>query len=288
MSTPASVGAAQTIVSGTLTTGTTTLANFATVAGVPNVTFVPAGVCTCYITAKVDAVAGSKTVQLVAEFYQRTSGGTETLMATSAQTINLTTLDAAYIFQGAIPSSLVFVATDRLVTRVRGVVTGAGNDVIVTLTIEGTTAARSESPSATVDATNFVPYSGATANLDLGSKTLTTTGALTAATVTTTTGAITSATHVIAAATSAHFWTGRTILYSPANGQVNILNNAETAGVGIDIATDAVLKIRTRAQSAYATVDALGYQASGVAGVSFGPGAVTSITVVNGIVTAIS
>jgi hypothetical protein len=174
MSTPASVAAAQTIVSGTLTTGTTTLANFATVAGVPNVTFVPGGVCTCYITSKVDAVAGSKTVQLVAEFYQRTTGGTETLRATSAQTINLTTLDAAYIFQGAIPSSLVFVASDRLVTRVRAVVAGAGSDVVVTLTIEGTTAARSESPSATVDATNFLPYVGATANVDTGTFTITT------------------------------------------------------------------------------------------------------------------
>lgn len=37
-----------------------------------------------------------------------------------------------------------------------------------------------------------------------------------------------------------------------------------------------------------ATLDAAGYQVGGVAGASFGPGAVTSITVVNGLITAIS
>lgn len=71
-------------------------------------------------------------------------------------------------------------------------------------------------------------------------------------------------------------------------GQWTLTNTAISAGVGLDVATDAVLKVRTRAQTGYATVDALGYQASGAAGVSFGPAAVASITVVNGIVTAIS
>ncbi len=52
--------------------------------------------------------------------------------------------------------------------------------------------------------------------------------------------------------------------------------------------TDAVLKVRTMAHGAYATVDALGYSVGGVAGASKGAGAVTSITVVNGLVTAIS
>ena len=174
MKTPASVGAAQTFVTLNVGNGTFTLQSFATLVGVPNLTFVPAGICTGYITARASA-AGAQISKLFAEFYQRTSGGTETLLATSAQTISLTTVDAAYIFQGAIPSSVVFVASDRLVTKIRILRSGGGSPDI-TLTVEGTTAARSESPSATVDATNFVPYSGATANIDLGSKALTTTG----------------------------------------------------------------------------------------------------------------
>ncbi len=170
MKTPASVGASQTIVSGSLGVSTTLLASFATLSGVPNVTFVPAGVCTCYVTA---SHTGTKGVQLFAEFYQRNLAGTETLLCTSAFSPDTTAIDAAYIFQGAIPSSLVFLATDRLVTKIWASVTGGGSSAVVTLTIEGVTAARSESPSATVDATNFVPYSGATADVNLGTKILT-------------------------------------------------------------------------------------------------------------------
>jgi hypothetical protein len=61
------------------------------------------------------------------------------------------------------------------------------------------------------------------------------------------------------------FWSGRAGLVSPADGQVNVKNNGNTSGVGLDVATDAVLKVRTRAQTGYATVDALGYRVSGVA-----------------------
>lgn len=71
-------------------------------------------------------------------------------------------------------------------------------------------------------------------------------------------------------------------------GLGTLLNGDQSAGIGFDLTTDALLKIRTRAQTGYATVDCLGLKASGVAGASFGPSAVASITVVNGIITAIS
>ena len=83
--------------------------------------------------------------------------------------------------------------------------------------------------------------------------------------------------------------TGRISFAAPADAQLSILNNSETIGIGLDVATDAVLKIRTRAQTAYAQIDALGHSTQGVAGVTtFGPAAVTSITVKGGIITAIS
>jgi hypothetical protein len=79
------------------------------------------------------------------------------------------------------------------------------------------------------------------------------------------------------------------ILPSATTGLLNLANAANSAGVGFDVATDAIMKVRTRAQSGYATIDALGYKASGVAGVAtFGPSVVTSITVTGGIITAIS
>jgi hypothetical protein len=83
-------------------------------------------------------------------------------------------------------------------------------------------------------------------------------------------------------------WIGSTRMAAPADGKFNITNNAITQGFGFDTVTDAVCKVRTRAQTGYATVDALGYSVSGVAGASKAAGPVTSITVVNGIVTAIS
>jgi hypothetical protein len=76
---------------------------------------------------------------------------------------------------------------------------------------------------------------------------------------------------------------------SPGAGQLNYFTTtAETTGVGIDVATDATLKIRTRAQTGYATTDTLGLKSSASAGASFGPSAVASLTTVNGIVTAAS
>ncbi len=80
----------------------------------------------------------------------------------------------------------------------------------------------------------------------------------------------------------------RSIISSPADGQFNITNAAASAGIGLDVATDATVKVRTRAQSAYGTVDMLGAAASGAAGGSKGAGAVTSLTAVNGLITAVS
>lgn len=56
---------------------------------------------------------------------------------------------------------------------------------------------------------------------------------------------------------------------------------------GLVQASSALVKV-TNGSSGRGTLDALGYQVGGVAGASFGPGAPASITVVNGIITAIS
>ncbi len=79
---------------------------------------------------------------------------------------------------------------------------------------------------------------------------------------------------------------GRAQFQSPADSQFNVLNNAGSVGSGLDVATDAVLKVRTRAQTGYATVDCLGLKASGVAGASGTGTTVSQLTVVNGIVTS--
>lgn len=58
-------------------------------------------------------------------------------------------------------------------------------------------------------------------------------------------------------------WTSRSFLGSPANGQINLTNQAITSGVGLDVNTDGILKIRTRAQTGDASLTALNLTASG-------------------------
>ena len=70
---------------------------------------------------------------------------------------------------------------------------------------------------------------------------------------------------IVAAAQAMQFGVTRSYLTAPADAQFNIQNAAGTAGIGFDISTDSLVKIRTRAQSGYGTVDALAYNASGTA-----------------------
>jgi hypothetical protein len=61
-------------------------------------------------------------------------------------------------------------------------------------------------------------------------------------------------------------WGSASILSSLGDGQLNLRKNDQTTGTGLDFATTAVLKVRTLAQTGYATVDALGYRINGGAG----------------------
>lgn len=60
------------------------------------------------------------------------------------------------------------------------------------------------------------------------------------------------------------YWLGRSSIMSKANGTLYATNAAETAGVTLDLTTDAVLKVRTRAASADASLTALDITASGL------------------------
>jgi len=75
---------------------------------------------------------------------------------------------------------------------------------------------------------------------------------------------INAGTNVNVAAGSYLTWTSRNRIYAPADGQINLTDFATTHGFGFDVATDGVAKIRTRAQTGYATVDALQLNLNGV------------------------
>lgn len=58
--------------------------------------------------------------------------------------------------------------------------------------------------------------------------------------------------------------TGRSMFRAPAVGQFTLSNYVETAGIGLDVATDGTLKIRNRAQNADANLSAAAATFSGV------------------------
>ena len=57
-------------------------------------------------------------------------------------------------------------------------------------------------------------------------------------------------------------------IYTASDGKFQLFNNGETAGIGLDVATDAVLKVRTTAHSAYAAIDAGDVKTGGVLSLS--------------------
>lgn len=158
------------------TTTPQVIEEFATNIGFPNVTVIPAG--TCHFHWEVQKSAGSNNYYTYAEVYKRVLAGTETLIATSDNSAQsaLNTLLSVDV-TATLASDVTLLSTDRLVVKVYGVM--VSSTATLTLNYDDTTNARFEFPSVPVDATNFVPYTGATLDVDLGSKNITTTGTAT-------------------------------------------------------------------------------------------------------------
>lgn len=151
---------------GTVTTTPTLLASFATNIGFPNVTVIPAGEFNChYETVK---GAGSNNYHSYFEVYKRTSGGTETLIATSdSSSDTAVNTNVSVDLSAVITSNVTLSSTDRIVVKVYAVM--LSSSATINLRYDGSTNSRFEMVSSLVDATNFVPYSGATGNVDVGS-----------------------------------------------------------------------------------------------------------------------
>jgi hypothetical protein len=112
-----------------------TLAEFASVSGYPNVTYLPSGLLSLRVVA--NQSGGTKTSQLYAEFYTRTILGVSTLIATSGLTDVLDgtpTLLKANAFMPVVSNLLT---TDRLLIIIKASVTGVGTDPDITLNIMG-------------------------------------------------------------------------------------------------------------------------------------------------------
>jgi len=159
-----------------LPTGTDLLKNWSTNAGIPNLTFIPAGVYVVHLHA---LRSGGGTVTLYAQIWEVTSAGVDIAMiGQTGNTPALTTSEIEYEVDFSDSNTYTLQSTSsRIVARVYAVV--SGSTPTVNLFVGGTADSHMSLPSNAVDVTSFVPYTGATKNIDLGSYNLTTTGALT-------------------------------------------------------------------------------------------------------------
>jgi len=150
-----STGAAQDITSGALAVGTHTIANFITEPGNPNKTYIPKGYFRSSVHAKRTNV-GTATVFF--EIYKRNLAGTETLLATSTMSGELTTAIAEYNLDYYLPTQVPLLSTDRLVYRFKTVVTS--NTPIIGIHIEDNYLAGVEIPSYIVSVIGVNAYKG--------------------------------------------------------------------------------------------------------------------------------
>ena len=133
---PSATTAAQQSTGVTINSGvTTTIANFLTPVGFPNITLIPSGYWSFYLHAfRAD---GSTTFDIFTEVYKRTTGGTETLLLdtdpTDVSGIGTATMEISDGYY----SGTTLNASDRILVKVRATNTGNATSTITFLT-EGT------------------------------------------------------------------------------------------------------------------------------------------------------
>ena len=124
----------------------TVIQSWATVSGVPGVTFIPGGVWQVHIHGYRTGGATNRDVMLYAEVYKRNLAGTETLIGATSHSENLTTTETDFANLNFIAGDQIILSTDRLVCKIMVHVTGSGSLPDVTIGYSDATAARLETP----------------------------------------------------------------------------------------------------------------------------------------------
>jgi hypothetical protein len=135
--------------------------------GSPGLTSIPAGQFEFHVHAA--QTAGTKTTVLFAEFWETNSVGSDIApIATSESTIALGTKTEYSLFASTANTYSLASSSSRIVAKVYENITAGGSNPTVLIYYGGTDDSFAALPSQTIDASNFVPYIGATANVDLG------------------------------------------------------------------------------------------------------------------------
>ena len=150
--------------------GTDTLQNWATNAGNPNLSFIPAGIYVFHVHA-LNSSGGN--VKVFAQFWEVSALGVDIAqIGQTESSVQLTNVETEYSLVFADGNVYTLGSTaSRIVVRLFAVVTGFAANVQVF--VGGTADSHISLPSNTVDSTFFVPYTGATADVTLGAHGLT-------------------------------------------------------------------------------------------------------------------
>ena len=128
--------------------------------------------------------SGTKTLRLYWTLVERKADNSEVVIATSANS-NTITSKASYEVPLVLSADYQPDIDSRIVGKIYANVSGSGNNPEVTIYYEGTSTSHWEIPTNTEILQNmFIPYTGATADVNLGSHNITTTGTLGAGAIT--------------------------------------------------------------------------------------------------------
>ena len=151
------------------------LRTYVTEPNVPSRTFLIEGQYSCHIHAR--KTSGTKNTELRAEIWEVSSTGVD--IAKIADLGPSTDLDGTvseYFIADSVSQYDLASSTSRIATKIYAVITGGGSAPTIEISTGGSADTRTNIPAPNVDASSFVPYTGATANVNLGAYSLTATG----------------------------------------------------------------------------------------------------------------
>lgn len=153
------IAGAESSTSQIVTTSPTLIEEFATPSGYPNTTSIPTGVI--QIHYETEKVAGSNNYYSYAEIYKRTSGGTETLIATSDNSTETSVNTRVQVTVAAYLSSIISLATtDRIVVKIYCVM--LSSSATIGVYYDNNTDSRLQLPSVSIDLYSYAPIANPT------------------------------------------------------------------------------------------------------------------------------
>jgi hypothetical protein len=175
---------ASTVVSADVTTTDQNIFNFATLTAYPHLDRLVSGIYDCHAHIQ-KTITGNKAITVYYKLYKRATDTTETLLGTSETSAELSTTSESITLHLTLASEVALDITDRLVVKwYANLVSGAGNGT-VTISVGLTNNSHFSVKVNALDLRNiFIPYNGALNNIDLGNKTITTTGTASVGTLT--------------------------------------------------------------------------------------------------------